>query len=202
MLVEKAIIEKAQSLFDAVGVASHDEASLLILGLLTTPQQDLDDFYREKPGSFSLRGFEIHAQPKLEALIQFIQEHGLGAEIRGQCGYPRGEELNLKQQSVATGLGKWGKNSLVLHPRFGPWLRFMAVKVYAILTPTGPGNDSHEENPLCEDCTACIDACPTGVIEPYLVRNRVNCQASISLFPQTGKLIACDCCLVACPVGR
>ena len=200
--VEKAIIDKAQSLFDVVGVVSHSGESFLILGLLTTPQRDLDNFFGDSRRSFRLRGFELHARPKLEALIHFIQEQGLAAELQGQCGYPRGEDLNLKQQAVIAGLGKWGKNSLVVHPSFGLWLRFMAIKVQASLTPTGPGIDNHEKNPLCEDCTACIDACPVGVLEPYYLRNRSNCQASISLYPQMGKLVVCDRCLMACPIGR
>ena len=203
MTVEKAIIEKAQSLFDVVGVASRGEGSLFILGLVTTPQRDLDDFSREELGSFRMRGFERHAQPRLDALIRFIQEQGLTAELWGRFGYPyQGMDLNLKQQAVVTGLGKWGKNSLVLHPQFGPWLRFMAMKVQVPLNPTGPGYDTHEEHPLCEGCTACIDACPAGILEPYYLRDQTKCQASISLFPQMGKLAACDCCLVACPVGR
>jgi len=200
--VEKAVIDKAQSLFDVVGVTSHSGSSLLILGLLTSLQQDLDDFFRDEAGSFRLRGFEFHAQPRLETLIRFVQEQGLMAELRGRCGYPQGEDLNLKQQAIIAGLGQWGKNSLVIHPRFGPWLCFMAMKVDATLTPTGPGIDSREENPLCEGCTACINACPEGVLEPCYLRDRANCQANISLFPQTGKLVACDRCLVACPIGR
>ena len=200
--VEKAIIDKAQSLFDAVGVVSRSGESFLILGLLTTPQRNLDDFFMDEVGGFKIRGFELHAQPKLESLISFIQKQGLTAELRGRCGYPRGEDLNLKQQAVIAGLGKWGKNSLVVHPSFGPWLRFMAIKVQTCLTPTGPGIDNHEKNPQCEGCTTCIDACPVGVLEPYYLRDRANCQASIALFPQMGKLVACDCCLVACPVGR
>ena len=202
MGVEKAIIDKAQELFDVVGVSSGSGGSLLILGLETTPQRDLDDFFREEPGSFSLRGFELHAWPKLEALIRFIQGRGFAAEPRGRWGYPRGEELNLKQQAVSAGLGRWGKSSLVLHPRFGPWLRFMAIRVQVPLPSTGPGKDIREGNPLCEGCSACIDACPAGVLEPYYVRDRANCQANISLFPQTGKLVACDRCLAVCPLGR
>jgi len=200
--VEKAMIDKAQSLFDVVGATSHPVGSLLILGLLTTSQRDLDDFFRDEAGSFRLEGFEVHAQPRLEALIRFIHEQGLTAELWGRCGYPQGEELNLKQQAVMAGLGQWGKNSLVIHSKFGSQLRFMAMKVQATLTPTGSGIDSREKSPLCEGCTACIDACPTGVLEPYYVRDRANCQASIELFPQMGKLVTCDRCLVACPVGR
>jgi ferredoxin len=202
MGVEGAIIEKVQSLFDAAGVSSYSGVSLLILGLLTTPHQDLDDFFREEPGSFRLRGFELHAQPRLDALLRFIRGLGLTAELWGRFGYPQGEELNLKQRAVAAGLGRWGKNSLVLHPQFGPWVRFMAMKVQAPLTPTGPGNDSHEENPLCEGCTACINACPARVLEPYQLRDWASCQASTSSFPQMGKLVACDRCLVVCPIGR
>jgi len=109
--VEKAIIDKARRLFDAVGVVSHSGESFLILGLLTTPQQDLDDFFMDEVGDFRIRGFELHAQPKLESLISFIQEQGLTAELRGRCGYPRGEDLNLKQQVVIAG---WG-NGVKIH---------------------------------------------------------------------------------------
>lgn len=105
--VEKAIIDRARNLFDVAGITSHSGESLLILGLLTTPQRDLDDFFREEPGSFRVRGFELHALPKLDALIRFIQEQGLAAEFWGRCGYPKGRELNLKQQAVIAGLGKW-----------------------------------------------------------------------------------------------
>ena len=203
LTVEKEIAEKAQNLFDVVGVASHGEGSLLILGLVTTPQRDLDDFFRGEAGSLRMRGFERHAQPRLDELIQFIKEQGLTAELSGRFGYPREDEgLNLKQQAVVTGLGNWGKNSLVLHPTFGPWLRFMAMRVDAPLALTGPGDDSHQENPLCEGCTACIDACPVGILEPYFIRGRDKCKGSSSLFPQPGKLVTCDQCLVVCPVGQ
>lgn len=48
--VEKAIIDKAQSLFDAVGVVSRSGESFLILGLLNTPQRNLDDFFMDEGG--------------------------------------------------------------------------------------------------------------------------------------------------------
>ena len=199
---EKEIIKKAESLFDVVGVPPYSEGSLLILGLLTTPQRDLDDFAREEVGDFRLRGFQTHALPRMEELVRFIRERGVAAEIWGKFGYPQGNDLNLKQQAVVAGLGSWGKNSLVLHPRFGPWLRFMAVKVQASLTPTDCGADNHKENPLCQGCSACIDACPVNILEPYYLRDISSCLASVSSMPQVGKLVACDRCLAACPVGR
>ena len=62
-------------------------------------------------------------------MLHFIGEQGLAVEIWGPYGYPWGEELNLNRQAVTAGLGRWGKNALMLHPRHGPWLRLMAVKV-------------------------------------------------------------------------
>ena len=203
MSIENHIVAEAQRLFDIAGITTYGGDNLLILGLVTTPERDLDDFLRDEGGVFRLRGFEVHAQPRLDALVHFIREQGVSAETWGRCGYPQGEELNLKQQAVAAGLGRWGKNSLVLSPRFGPWLRLMAVRlVGATLSPTGPGRDSHEENPLCKDCTACVDACPLGILEPYYLNDRSNCRASVSKLTQLGKLVTCDRCLVVCPVGR
>lgn len=203
MIIEKEIIAKAQSLFDAAGIASYGKDSIIILGMVTSPERDLDDFLRDEKGVFQIRGFEIHAKSNLVSLVSFVQERGLSAEILGWCGYPPGGELNLKQQAVAAGLGRWGKNAMLLHPRFGLWLRLMSVRVVGYnLSPTGPGKDSHSENPLCQGCTACIDACPLGILEPYYLRDISNCLANIKRSRQPGKIECCDLCWKACPVGQ
>jgi len=201
--IEDEIIAEAQRLFDAAGIASYGKDSILILGMVTSPERDLDDFLRNEKGEFKIGGFEIHAKPGLFSLVSFIREKGLSAEILGWCGYPSGEELNLKQQAVAAGLGSWGKSTMLLHPRFGPWLRLMSVRVVgSILSATGPGKDNHSENPLCRDCTACIDACPLGILEPYYLRDSNSCLAHTSRFPQPGKIVCCDQCWTVCPVGK
>jgi len=203
MKIEEKIIAEAQRLFNTAGIVSDNEDSILILGLETTPERDLDDFYRDEDGVFQILGFEKHVRPRLDSLVSFLQEQGLKAEILGHCGYPNGEVLNLKQQAVAAGLGMWGKNAMVLHPQFGLWLRLMTVKIAGtMLSTTGPGRNSHTENPLCKDCTACIDACPLGILEPYYLRDIGNCLASTSKWPQPGKTECCDLCWKACPVGR
>lgn len=203
MKIEEEIIGEAQRLFDTAGITSYGEDSILVLGMVTSPKRDLDDFLRDKKGEFRIYGFELHARPKLVSLVSFIREKGLSAEIFGWCGYPPGEKLNLKQQAVAAGLGGWGKNAMLLHPRFGSWLRLMSVKVVgSVLSTTSPGTDSHSENPLCKDCTACIDACPLGILEPYYMRDSSSCLASTSKFPQPGKIVCCDRCWTVCPVGQ
>ena len=54
------------------------------------------------------------------------------------------------------GLGVLGKGGMVVHPEFGPRLRFTFVLTDAELTPT-----KTDFQPLCpKDCTACATACP------------------------------------------
>jgi len=203
MKIEDEIIAEAKRLFDAVGVTSCGRDNVIILGMATSPERDLDDFLRNGNGFFRIHGFEEHVQPRLKPLVSFIREKGLSAEISGWCGYPTGEELNLKQQAVAAGLGSWGKNAMLLHPQFGPWLRLMSVKVSGSnLSTTGPGRDNHSENPLCKDCTACIDACPLGILEPYYLRDSHSCLAHTDRSPQPGKIVCCDRCWTVCPVGK
>jgi epoxyqueuosine reductase len=196
------IVARAHSLFDVVGVASDPSINdtILIIGLVSTPERDLDDFVSEGTKTI-LRGFARHAKDKEDALIEFIREQGSAAELVGELGYPLNGKPNLKHLAVAAGLGKQGKNTLVIHPRFGPWLRFMAIKTDAPLAPTGPGIYSKEENPYCENCQECVQACPVGILLPYRLADAASCLAAISE-GRPSELAICDKCVVVCPVGE
>jgi hypothetical protein len=137
------IIACARSLFDVVGVARDPSTrdTIIILGLVTTPERDLDDFVlQEVKGSRESfwRGFIRYAKPKLDALLEFIRKQGFSAELVGKLGYSPSGKPNLKHLAVAAGLGRQGKNTLVINPRFGLWLRFMAIRTNAPLALTGP----------------------------------------------------------------
>ena len=189
-------------LFDAAGIVSHGEDSIVILGMATSPEQGLDDFIRDEHDRFFIHGFEIHVQPRLESLVGFLRSKGLRAEILGRYGYPLKGEYNLKQLAVTAGLCRWGKNAMVLHPRLEPRFRLMAAKVVGTaLPPTGPRRDTHEENPSCQGCTTCIEACPPDILEPYYLRDINRCLASTS-GKGPGKVVSCDICWAVCPVGK
>jgi len=196
------IIARARSLFDVVGVASDPSTNdtILILGLVSTPERDLDDFVSAGTKTI-LRGFARHAKDKEDALIEFIGEQGFAAELVGELGYPLHGKPNLKHLAVAAGVGKQGKNTLVIHPRFGPWLRFMVIRTDAPLVATGPGIYSKEENPYCENCQECVQACPAGILLPYRLVDADSCLAAISE-GRHGELAICDKCVVVCPVGE
>lgn len=196
------IIGRARSLFDVVGVASDPSTNdtVLILGLVSTPERDLDDFAWGGGGTV-MRGFIRHAKDREDALLAFIREKGFAAELVGELGYSPSGKPNLKHLAVAAGLGKQGKNTLVIHPRFGPWVRFMAIRTDAPLASTGPGVYSREENPLCQTCQECVRACPVGILLPYRLLDADRCLAAIS-GERRGELAICDKCVVVCPVGE
>ena len=169
MSAGEQVLREARKLFDAAGIVVLGGDSILIVGLETSLERDLDDFVRDEQRAFIIRGFETHLQPLLESLVDYIRGLGLSVEIAGHCGYSPPNELNLKRMAVAAGLGNWGKNAMLLHPHFGPRLRLAALRITGVaLDETGPGPDVFEQPSFCQDCTACIDACPLNILEPYL----------------------------------
>ena len=89
MNIAQQILDQARSLFDAAGVSQMPSGdALLILGLESSPERDLDEFGRAG-GAFQLRGFAKHVAPRLEALVNFIHGKGYSAEPVSQFGYPR-----------------------------------------------------------------------------------------------------------------
>jgi len=193
------IVEYAGSLFDVAGVfKSADSESILILGLESTPERNLDEFGHIE-GRFQMYGFEKHAGPLLESLLGFIQSKGHSAELVGRYGYPLFGEMNLKELAIKLGLGKRGKSTVVLHPKYGPRLRFMAVRTNAPIEPTAVSIPIDEENPACRQCSICIDICPVNVLIPYSMPDTSICLSNVTLIDKEGRSVLCDLCLLQCP---
>ena len=203
MTIDKQIAEHAGSLFDVVGVSRLSSGdSLLILGLESTPQRNLDEFGR-LGGDFQMYGFEKHVRPRLESLLNFIRGKGFSAEPVGRYGYPLKGEVNLKEEAVRAGLGRRGKSTIVLHPRYGPRLRFIAIRTDALLEPLVGSTPTEEENPICDGCSICIDACPVKALEPYRMPDTSLCLSNSAYMPEEqGRLVPCDICLRLCPVAK
>jgi len=202
MNVAQQITEHARSLFDVVGISRLPSGdSLLIVGLESTPERDLDEFGRVD-GKSQMYGFEKHVGPRLESLLNFIRSQGFSAEPIGRYGYPLRGEVNLKVEAIRAGLGKRGKSTVVLHPKYGSRLRFMAVKTDALMQPTGDLAVTEEKNPVCEGCSICIDACPVKVLEPYRMTDVSCCLSNITPQTEEGCSILCDICLHLCPAAK
>ena len=88
MDIARQIADKAGELFDVYCVSRLlDGEYLLVLGLESTPERNLDDFGHEN-GTFQMYGFEKHAAPGLESLLDFIRGRGFSAELVGRLATP------------------------------------------------------------------------------------------------------------------
>lgn len=204
MNISQQIVEYANSLFDVAVVSRFsDRESLLILGLESTPERDLDEFGRAD-GQIQMYGFEKHIGPKLESVLDFIRAKGSSAEPIGRCGYPRKGEVNLKDKAISAGLGKRGKSTVVLHPDYGTRLRFAAIRIGAALEPIiSYSPPPEDQSPYCAGCSICIDICPVNALEPYRMPDTSICLSNMTLIAEKqGRLIPCDICLHQCPADQ
>lgn len=85
----------------------------------------------------------------------------MSEETKGFTG-----DVSLRHAAVAAGLGVLGSNNLLVTPEFGPRVRLGAVVSTAELAPDVPLSEN-----FCEDCGACVSACPVDALsEPGKTR--------------------------------
>jgi epoxyqueuosine reductase len=75
-------------------------------------------------------------------VARFLERQGYRATTRSPL-------LNLKEATRRAGLGAIGKNSLLVTPTGGPWVRLAPVLTDALLAP-----DAAFEDDLCGACQA------------------------------------------------
>src|SRR4030042_3219645 len=167
MTLTQQVIDYASNLFDVVGITQLSKTdNLFILGLESTSERNLDEFgYVE--GHFRMFCYERHVSSRLDSLLNFVRSKDFYAEPVGRYGYPLNGQIYLKGEMLRAGIGKRGKNTLILHPKFGPRLRLVAVITNAPVRPLSEPVLVEEENPICVNCSICIDACPEKILDPY-----------------------------------
>jgi epoxyqueuosine reductase QueG len=69
-------------------------------------------------------------------------------------------DVSLRHAAVAAGLGVFGRNNLVIHPVFGTRVLFTAV-----LTDLPLVSDPPVTKELCDNCGACVAACPAHALD-------------------------------------
>ncbi len=117
------------------------------------------------------------------------------------------DDERLVDRAVAerSGVGWWGKSTMVLTPGQGPWVLIGSVVTDADLPQSEPMRRT------CGTCDACIPACPTGAIVAPGVLDARRCLAAIFQsrgdIPRHlrvaagGRIYGCDDCLTSCPPG-
>jgi len=111
-----------------------------------------------------------------------------------------------KELAERAGLGFVGKNTLLIHPRFGS-----AFNLGFILTQEQVEGPPVRPMPSCGACRRCIEVCPTGALTaPYNLDAR-RCIAYLTMESAAvvggprgrwGYIYGCDLCQAVCPFNR
>jgi epoxyqueuosine reductase QueG len=112
--------------------------------------------------------------------------------------YGRGD-LSHKHAAQAAGLGRLGKNSLLITPQFGNRVHLVSVVTDVDL----PGDPVLDWEPCPPGCTLCQKACPAGAIGENQQVNQALCRAEMIVRLPKGTMIeSCRLCRKVCPTGR
>lgn len=188
----KEIINYAKEIFDVIRIINRNQKTFLIVALASRPDRDLDTFTSDGK-KWKFPGFYHHFNPKIKILLRAIKKKGFKVTQK------KYSDLNIKEMALNAGIGWRGKNSLIIHPKYGPWLRFVVLEIDILFKSAIP----KISNNLCDKCEACLKACPiNGLLEPYRLTKKKNCIAYIELDKPTSEPVPrCNKCLISCPIG-
>lgn len=177
--------------------------SLILLGI-----QVWDDFFDivVRVGDHMEYPDEWRGRYYARRIIRYLEKLGYKAILEPDL-------LSKKRMAQMSGVGAFGKQSLIIHPDYGPWIRFRSILTDAELVPTKPFTED-----LCGDCLECVKSCPVGALTPYkvdpdkcLLGMRWNLRFSPEykdLYLKYNPLLTentwkmCNACQQACLVGR
>lgn len=140
----------------------------------------------------------------LSRLLDTIKE--LSPETQGYI-FTDSSPLCDKALAYRAGLGYFGKNSLLLHPRFGSLFFIGGIVTDLDLQPDTPLPGD------CGNCNACTAACPAGLCGKgqldgkrcisYLQQKKgALTDAEAALIRQSGSVWGCDLCQNICPKNQ
>jgi epoxyqueuosine reductase len=111
-----------------------------------------------------------------------------------------------REAAARSGVGFYGKNTMLITRRFGSWVVLGTLVTAAELEPTPPLELD------CGSCTLCIEACPTGALDEPGVVDATRCLSywtqSSEPFPAEfreelgDRVYGCDICQDVCPWNR
>lgn len=153
------------------------------------------------------RGRDYHQvhQRRIKKFIHWLSEY-TGTEVSAR-GFSDSKPILEKALAVKAGLGWFGKNTLLIHRRFGTFILLSGI-LTTLELPIPPALELRV--PKCGSCTKCLDACPTGALtEPYLMEAKLclsyHLIESKKAVPEEiqkknpGYAFGCDLCQDVCP---
>jgi len=104
--------------------------------------------------------------------------------------------LSLKHSAELAGLGFIGKNTLLIHEKFGNrlWLG-------GIITDLDIEPDTNTNNRCADNCRICIDTCPQSALDGITINQKKCREICFTSNEGGGWLIACNECRTVCPLA-
>jgi epoxyqueuosine reductase len=131
----------------------------------------------------------------------------LGRRLGGEYRVLVDENDHVDREGAArSGVGFYGKNTLLITRRHGSWVVLGTLITEAELDATPPLDTD------CGECRLCIDACPTGALDEPGVLDATRCLSywtqSRASIPEEfrealeDRVYGCDICQDVCPWNR
>jgi epoxyqueuosine reductase len=159
------------------------------------------------------RGRDYHKvlDQKLRALLAWLREEE-GLDVEGRAYVDTGPILE-RELAQRAGLGWFGKNTMLIHPRRGSWFFLGCLLLDLPLLPDEPFTSDH-----CGTCARCLEACPTGALlgrdaQGAPVIDATKCISYLTI-EQRGpiprelrarignRVFGCDICQEVCPFNQ
>jgi epoxyqueuosine reductase len=136
----------------------------------------------------------------------YYQKMNRVVETLKKRGYMIGRINNIHLKSLAnlSGIGYYGKNSIIYNDKFGSQMFLYAFSTEESLD----WDEVNYKLSECGDCKICMEACPNNALEEYkLIREKCirNYTLEGNYIPEKirdtlgSRLIGCDKCQVVCP---
>ncbi|RPH28155.1 MAG: hypothetical protein EHM93_18980 [Bacteroidales bacterium] len=158
--------------------------------------------------AYDVKAFTPMEKHHTKTISSFLENEGYSVTTNNiHKKNHKNHKIPDKMAAIRAGLGKYGKNSLVITQKFGSFIMFVTMVTNAPL--------EYEEFSInetdCGKCDICIKSCPTGAIYAPFKVNRDLCITAwlwgdfvpIHLREkQENRLFGCGECVKACPKNK